>query len=87
MGDALVATLESRAQRIVRISEGRYALELPLDPPPERLVAELGAAGARLISLNPIRETLEDFFVQQVTSEQAMAVDQGLDSNASGVRP
>jgi ABC-2 type transport system ATP-binding protein len=87
VGDALVATLESRAQRIVRISEGRYALDLPLDPPPERLVAELGGAGAKLVSLNPIRETLEDFFVQQVTSEQAMGVDQGLDSNASGARP
>ena len=29
-----------------RIGEGRYTLELPLDPPPERLLAELAAAGA-----------------------------------------
>jgi ABC-2 type transport system ATP-binding protein len=85
--DALVAMLQSRARRVVRISEGRHALELPLDPPPERLVAELGAAGAKLVSLNPLRETLEDFFVQQVTSEQAMSVDQGLDSKLSGARP
>jgi ABC-2 type transport system ATP-binding protein len=87
VGDAMVPLIESRARRLVRISEGQYALELALDPPPDRLVAELSAAGAKLVSLNPIRETLEDFFVQQVTSEQAMAVDQELDSSASGVRP
>jgi ABC-2 type transport system ATP-binding protein len=85
--DTLVAMLGSRARRVVRISEGRYALEVPLDPPPERLVAELAGAGARLVSLNPLRETLEDFFVQQVTSEEAMAVDQGLESSASGAQP
>jgi ABC-2 type transport system ATP-binding protein len=85
--DALVAMLGSRARRVVRISEGRYALEVPLDPPPERLVAELAGAGARLVSLNPLRETLEDFFVQQVTSEEAMAVDQGLESSAPGAQP
>ena len=50
----------------VRIDEGRYMLELPLDPPPERLLAELSAAGASLVSLNPIRDTLEDFFVRHV---------------------
>ena len=57
-----------RVRRIVRISEGRYALELPLDPAPERLLAELTAAGARLVSLNPIRDTLEDIFVQRVAT-------------------
>jgi ABC-2 type transport system ATP-binding protein len=88
VGDPLVAMLGSRVRRIVRISEGRYTLELPLDPPPERFVAELVGAGAKLVSLNPVRETLEDFFVQQVTSEQAMpAGNPPLDSSASGARP
>jgi ABC-2 type transport system ATP-binding protein len=87
VADALIPMLESRARRLVRITQGQYALELALDPPPDRLVAELGAAGAKLVSLNPIRETLEDFFVQQVSSEQAMAVDQGLDSTPAGARP
>ena len=36
----------ARAPRVVPIGEGRYTLELPLDPPPERLLAELAAAGA-----------------------------------------
>ena len=64
--DALVAALGTRATRVVRIGEGRFSLELPLGAPPERMVAELAAAGAKLVSLTPLHETLEDFFVQQV---------------------
>jgi len=52
--------------RATRLAEGRYALELPLTPPPERTLAELIAKGASLVSLTPIRDTLEDFFVRQV---------------------
>lgn len=53
--------------RATVVGEGRYALELPLDPPPERTLAALVAQGAALVSLTPIRDTLEDFFVQQVS--------------------
>ena len=57
----------------------------PLDPPPERLLADLAASGARLVSLNPIRPTLEDLFVEQVTSPAAMAPRQGrLDESHRG---
>jgi len=61
-----IAALGARVRRAVRIDEGRYTLELPFDPPPHRLLAELTAGGAELVSLNPIRDTLEDFFVRQV---------------------
>ena len=54
------------ASRVTEISPGRYALELGLDRAPERVLADLIATGARLVSLNPIRDTLEDFFVRQV---------------------
>ncbi len=64
--DALIATLGSRVNQAVPIGEGRFSLELPLDTSPGRLLAELTAAGARLVSLNPIRDTLEDLFVQRV---------------------
>ena len=67
VSDAAIAALGS-GLHTVRIGEGRYTLELPLDPPPERLVAELTDGGANLVSLNPIRQTLEDFFVEQVSS-------------------
>jgi ABC-2 type transport system ATP-binding protein len=66
VSDALARVLERQARRIVRIGEGRYTVELSLDRPPDGVLAELAAAGATLVSLNPIRETLEDFFVKQV---------------------
>jgi ABC-2 type transport system ATP-binding protein len=68
--DRAFRVLQARAQRIVRVGDGRYTVELPLHPPPERLIAELTSAGARVGSLNPIRQTLEDYFVQQVTQPQ-----------------
>jgi ABC-2 type transport system ATP-binding protein len=71
--EALAKSLELRARRIARLSEGRYAIELPLDPSPDRLLAELAAAGARLVSLNPVRETLEDFFVHQIEQAESTA--------------
>ena len=61
-----VERLGARTTRAVRISDGRYMLELPLDPSPDRLLAELVAGGAQLVSLTPVRDTLEDFFVRQV---------------------
>jgi len=64
----------------VRISEGRYMLELPLEPSPERILAEMTAGGAHLVSLNPVRETLEDFFVEQVTAQSVMTARRGLES-------
>jgi ABC-2 type transport system ATP-binding protein len=66
VSDALARTLETRARRMTRISDGRYTLELPLEPAPDRIVAELAGAGATVVSLNPLRETLEDIFVEQV---------------------
>ena len=71
--DAMLASLQSRIRRIVKIAEGRYALDLPLDSQPERLLSELTAAGATLVSLNPVRDTLEDYFVRQVTAPAAQA--------------
>jgi ABC-2 type transport system ATP-binding protein len=65
--DAMIAALGPRVTRAVRIDEGRYALELPLDAAPHSLLADLTGGGAEHVSLNPIRQTLEDFFVQQVT--------------------
>jgi ABC-2 type transport system ATP-binding protein len=50
-----------------RLAEGRYALELPPSPPPERTLADLVSEGASLVSLTPMRDTLEDFFVRQVS--------------------
>src|SRR5262245_13646038 len=59
VADVGAATVErhfGRARRVTRLEEQRYALELPLEPPPERLLNDLVAEGARLVSLNPVRE-------------------------------
>ena len=41
-------------------------LDLPPDADPSRLMHELGGRGIEVVSLNPVRETLEDYFVQTV---------------------
>ncbi len=61
--------VRARAQRVTKIGEQRYTLELPLDPTPAVLLRDLLGAGAQLVSLNPIRETLEDFFVKKVAEQ------------------
>jgi ABC-2 type transport system ATP-binding protein len=61
-----VDRLGAHVRRRTEIAPYRYALELPLDARPERVLADLVATGATLVSLNPLRETLEDFFVRRV---------------------
>jgi ABC-2 type transport system ATP-binding protein len=62
----VLARIADQLQKTTEISPQRYALELPLQVPPERILADLTATGAKLISLNPIRDTLEDFFVRRI---------------------
>jgi ABC-2 type transport system ATP-binding protein len=67
--DAVIAAAKARGDviRATSVGEGRYALELPLKPAPERTLATLVAQGATLVSLTPLHDTLEDFFVKQVS--------------------
>ena len=58
--------VRARARRVVTIGGDRYAIDLPPDGRPEELLRELTAAGATPVSLNPLRETLEDVFVRRV---------------------
>ncbi len=58
--------VRSRIVSATRLGDARYALELPPSTPPEPLVAELSASGARVVSLNGLRGTLEDVFVEHV---------------------
>ena len=69
----VLASLGSVVSRATQISPGRFALELTEQQPPEVILSSLVAAGASIVSLNPIRETLEDFFVRQVASVGAGA--------------
>jgi ABC-2 type transport system ATP-binding protein len=80
--EELIARLGARVRRAVKISDGRYTLELPLETPPEQLLVELTAAGAQLASLNPIRETLENLFVDAVTAPDVLTMGRGLETPA-----
>jgi hypothetical protein len=62
--------------RITALGSHRFALEVPLTADPARVMAGFGAQGAQLVSLTPIRETLEDFFVRQIALAPA---DRGLE--------
>jgi hypothetical protein len=60
-----------RIKRATAVGDQRYSLELPLEPAPDLLLRDLQAEGAKLVSLNPVRETLEDFFVKKIGEQPA----------------
>ncbi len=62
----MFARVRSSVRRATEISPGRYTLELSLEQAPHRVLADLAGAGATLVSLNPMRDTLEDFFMRRV---------------------
>ena len=64
-------TLDQAVETVTPVADGRYVLELPAGQPPEPVVADLARDGARIISLNPHHETLEEFFVAQVRGQEA----------------
>ena len=63
---AMLESLTGRVRKVTRIAGDRYAIEMAADARPDQMLAEITAAGGVLISLNPLRETLEDFFVRRV---------------------
>ena len=68
----------SRIQRVTPIADDRFALELAQESPPDGLLRDLIAEGARLVSLNPVRHTLEDYFVEQVQKQPHSRMDDGV---------
>ncbi len=53
------------------IADRRCQIDLGPEAEPDRIVGHLRALGGRLVSVNPIRATLEDYFVKQVESRRA----------------
>jgi len=82
VSEPLAAALQPRATRLVKLGDGRVTIELPLEARPDRILGELSAAGASVVSLNPVRQTLEDFFVQQVSAPEVRDRDRGLGQRA-----
>ena len=58
--------LQRRSVALTPLADKRYTLELGPGESPEALIAELAQNGVRVVSLNAIRTTLEDYFVNQV---------------------
>jgi ABC-2 type transport system ATP-binding protein len=65
--DAIRERLSGRVA-MTPLSNQRYTLELPPDEAPDRLIQMLAADGVEVVSLNPIRTTLEDYFVSMVNA-------------------
>jgi ABC-2 type transport system ATP-binding protein len=66
LSPAVAERLGSRVLRVTRIADRRYTIDLAADLRPEPLIAELADAGATLVSVTPLRTTLEDVFVARV---------------------
>ena len=71
VGEALRPDLAGMARTVTLLSDGHVMLHLAPDAEPDRVVGELTRGGAHIVSLNPLRETLEDYFVQVVGSTAA----------------
>ena len=65
---AALDRVRPRARRVMSVAGDRYVIDLPPDGRPEELLRELTAAGATLVALNPLRETLEDLFIRRVAA-------------------
>ena len=66
VGTALADRLAGRVRKVTCIAPGRYTFELAVETRPEPLVAELAAAGAAVVSVMPVRTSLEDVFMARV---------------------
>jgi ABC-2 type transport system ATP-binding protein len=58
--------LGDAVRRVTKIDARRWTIELHETVRPEQVIPHLLGTGGRLVSVNPVRETLEDFFVRQV---------------------
>lgn len=62
---AALEAIRPQTVAVTALHDQRYAFELP-PATPEAVVLRLSEEGARVVSLNPVRQTLEDYFVQHV---------------------
>ncbi len=71
MTDELRAALAPKVADLQQLSHGRYTIQIAAGDKPEQLMMELGTRGASVESLQPVRDTLEDYFLQQVKAAKA----------------
>jgi ABC-2 type transport system ATP-binding protein len=76
-------TREAGVTSVTSLGHDRYALQVGQSMAPERIVSALVARGAQIVSLNPVRDTLEDLFVRRVTDTPASRDPQAEARNAA----
>jgi hypothetical protein len=64
--DGLAASMAARVSKMTRIGDGRYAFDLKTEEAVEPFIASLAASGAFLVSVQPLRTSLEDVFMESV---------------------
>jgi ABC-2 type transport system ATP-binding protein len=69
----LAARIGATGAKVTAIADGRYSIELAPTVRPEPFIAEMAAAGASLVSMSPLRATLEDVFMERVGAASAGA--------------
>ena len=68
--DALAARLRAAGTTVNAVGAGRIQVHVPGSQAPEPLLQLASAAGARVLSLQPVRETLEDVFLKHVEGKR-----------------
>ena len=69
------AMLSARGAAATAIGDGRYQVVLPAGSSSEDAVALAKSANAELVSINPVRDTLEDFFLAHVQKSTGRSFD------------
>ena len=65
--DGLLQQLRAKpGVALTPISDGRYSFDLKAADRPEPFIAQLAAGGAALVSVSPLRTTLEDVFMERI---------------------
>ena len=80
-----VATTVLTPRKVTRIGDGRYTIEVGPAADPLKAASAWMSRGARLISVNPIHETLEELFVRQV--DEASSVQRFIDDQDDDTPP
>jgi ABC-2 type transport system ATP-binding protein len=75
----LVARLDGHVARVTEIDDGRYAFELGAGMRPEPFITDLAVEGASLVSVAPLRATLEDAFMKALDAADGRRPDRDLD--------
>jgi ABC-2 type transport system ATP-binding protein len=73
--DASRHALVADGATVTQISADRHHVVLRPEATPDRTIARLTAEGATLVSLNPVRDTLEDVFMARVAEHKSRTID------------